>query len=249
MDLGMDGHVFAVTGGSRGLGFATAQELVREGAKVVLTGRDAEVLAASVDALGGPDSAIGLVAANGDPDTGPRLVEAAQQAFGGLHGGLLSVGGPPGGSVLTVTDEQWESGFASVFLGTVRIARSLLSAMEQGSLAFVLSSSVKTPLPGLDISNGLRPGLAMIAKSLATEVGGRGIRVFALAPGRIATARTESLDAARPGRREAGEAAIPLGRYGQPEEFGRVAAFLLSPAASYVNGATIPVDGGSTPCL
>jgi 3-oxoacyl-[acyl-carrier protein] reductase len=121
--------------------------------------------------------------------------------------------------------------------------------MDQGAIAFVLSSSVKSPIPGLAISNGLRPGLAMLAKTLADEVGPRGIRVLSLAPGRVATARTEALDAASPGRRESGEATIPLRRYGQPEEFGRAAAFLISPAASYISGVTVSIDGGAMPCL
>jgi 3-oxoacyl-[acyl-carrier protein] reductase len=249
MDLGVHDQVFAITGGSRGVGFATAQQLVLEGARVVITGRDQAALDQSVAALGGPTRAIGVRADNADTDAGERIVASARDAFGGLHGALLSVGGPPPGGVLKVTDEQWQAAFSSVFLGTLRIARALLEAMDQGAIAFVLSSSVKSPIPGLAISNGLRPGLAMLAKSLADEVGPRGIRVFALAPGRVATARTEALDAAAPGRREAGEAAIPLRRYGQPEEFGRAAAFLLSPAASYISGLTISIDGGALPCL
>jgi 3-oxoacyl-[acyl-carrier protein] reductase len=249
VDLGVKDQVFAITGGSRGVGFATAQQLVLEGAKVVITGRDVAVLDSSVAALGGPEWAVGVVADNADLDTGERIVTTARETFGGLHGALLSVGGPPSGGVLMVTDEQWQAAFSSLFLGTLRIARSLLEAMDEGAIAFVLSSSVKVPIRALAISNGLRPGLAMLAKSLADEVGPRGIRVISLAPGRIATARTEALDAAAPGRRASGEAAIPLGRYGTAEEFGRAAAFLISPAASYISGVTISIDGGSLQCL
>jgi 3-oxoacyl-[acyl-carrier protein] reductase len=111
----------------------------------------------------------------------------------------------------------------------------------------VLSSSVRAPLPGLGISNGLRPGLAMVAKELADELGPRGVRVNGLLPARIETDRVRRLDegAADPAAaRAAAESAIPLRRYGQPEEFGRVAAFVLSPAASYVSGVMLPVDGG-----
>jgi len=108
----------------------------------------------------------------------------------------------------------------------------------------VLSSSVKSPVGQLAASNGLRPGLAMVAKQLADELGPDGIRVLGLLPGRISTARTAELDARAPGRRAAAEATIPLRRYGTPEEFGRVAAFLLSPAASYLTGLVVPVDGG-----
>ncbi len=118
-----------------------------------------------------------------------------------------------------------------------------------GSIGFVLSSSVKSPLSQLAVSNGLRPGLAMAAKTLADELGPVGIRVLGLLPGRISTARTKELDARSPGRRQAAERAIPLRRYGDPAEFGRVAAFLLSPAASYLTGVVVPVDGGALRCL
>jgi 3-oxoacyl-[acyl-carrier protein] reductase len=130
----------------------------------------------------------------------------------------------------------------------VRLCRELGQALgEGGSLALVLSSSVKVPLPDMAISNGLRPGLAIVAKTLADELGPRGIRVNGLLPGRIATDRVAELDAAT-GDPEAARAAaisgIPLRRYGEPEEFGRVATFVLSPAASFVSGVMLPVDGG-----
>jgi 3-oxoacyl-[acyl-carrier protein] reductase len=111
----------------------------------------------------------------------------------------------------------------------------------------VLSSSVRSPLPHMAISNGLRPGLAMVAKTLADELGPAGVRVNGLLPGRIGTDRVAELDAATGDPERARLAAleqIPLGRYGDPEEFGRVAAFLLSPASSFVSGAMVPVDGG-----
>ena len=158
------------------------------------------------------------------------------------------MGGPPTGPVTDVTDEQWTAAFESVFLGAVRLAREVAAVLgDGGSIAFVLSSSVRAPLAGLAISNGLRPGLAMVAKTLADELGPRGIRVNGLLPGRVGTERVER---ARPGHRgrRGGKAAavetIPLRRYGEPEEFGRAAAFLLSPAASFVSGAMLPVDGG-----
>ncbi len=183
-----------------------------------------------------------------DPATPERLLESARDSYGRVDGALISVGGPPTGGVLDVTDEEWRSAFDSVFVGAVRMARSTAATLEEGgSLAFVLSTSVKEPIAGLAISNGLRPGLAMVVKDLARAVGDRGIRVNGLMPARIETERVRSLDQGQAdpaAARAANEAAIPLGRYGTPEEFARVAAFVLSPAASYVNGAVLPVDGG-----
>lgn len=249
MDLGLDGQVFVVTGGTRGLGRASAEALVAEGARVVISSRDGEAVEHAAAALG-PDRAVGVVADNADPATAGRLVAAAREQWGRLDGALLSVGGPAPGAVTDVTDEQWRAGFESVFLGAVRLARAVVAELGPGGvLGLVLSTSVRQPVPGLAVSNGLRPGLGMVAKTLADEVGPRGIRVFGLLPGRIATDRTVSLDAAAGDPAEArarNEAAIPLRRYGEPAEFGRVAAFLLSPAASYLTGVMVPVDGGAT---
>jgi 3-oxoacyl-[acyl-carrier protein] reductase len=246
MDLGLSERVYIVTGGARGLGRATADCLVAEGARVVLSGRSEESLRDAVAALG--DAATGVRADNGDPDTPARLIAAARERWGRLDGALISVGGPPTGSVTETTDEQWTAAFETVFLGAVRLAREVGAELDAGgSLALVLSSSVKAPLANLTISNGLRPGLAMVAKTLADELGPRGVRVNGLMPGRVGTERVAELDAAT-GDPEAARAAaiatIPLGRYGEPEEFGRAAAFLLSPAASFVSGVMLPVDGG-----
>ncbi|MGN0063121.1 MAG: SDR family oxidoreductase, partial [Nocardioides sp.] len=249
MDLGLAGRTYVVTGGSRGLGRATVEVLVAEGASVVVSGRQhgsLEELAARH-----PGSVATVVADNADPETPSRLVAAARDAFGRLDGAVISVGGPPAGRASAISDEQWRSGFESVFLGGVRLLRDLGSQVDDGgALLTVLSTSVRVPLDGLSVSNGLRPGLAMVAKDLAREYGPRGVRVNGLLPGRVATERVAELDAAS-GDAEAArarhEALIPLGRYGEPEEFGRVAAFLVSPAASFVNGAMVPVDGGMTP--
>jgi 3-oxoacyl-[acyl-carrier protein] reductase len=250
VDLDLSGRVYLVTGGTRGLGFAAAQQLVNEGSRVVVSGRNADATAAASASLGGPSRAVGVVADNADPATGGRLVEAANAAFGHLHGVLISSGGPAPGPLLDVPDEQWVGAFESVFLGAIRIARAAAAVLPpDGVIGFILSSSVKSPISQLAVSNGLRPGLAMAAKTLADELGPAGIRVLGLMPGRIATSRTEELDALVPGRRAAAEATIPLRRYGDPAEFGRVAAFLLSPAASYLTGLVIPVDGGALRCL
>ncbi|MFD0341524.1 SDR family oxidoreductase [Streptomyces sp. NPDC127117] len=247
MDLGLKDRVYIVTGATRGLGNATARALTDDGARVIITGRDAERAGAAAAELG-PD-AVGLAADNSDHASAQRLVDAAHERFGRLDGVLISVGGPAPGFLADNTDEQWQSAFESVFLGAVRLARAAANVLgEGGVIGFVLSGSVYEPIPGLTISNGLRPGLAGFAKSLADELGPRGIRVVGVLLARIDTDRVRELDALSgdaEAARAASEAQIPLRRYGTPEEFGRTAAFLLSPAASYLTGIMLPVDGGS----
>lgn len=246
MDLGLNERVFVVTGGARGLGRATADCLVAEGARVVLSGRHQDTLDAALAELG--ERAVGVAADNADPATPGRLIAAATAKWGRVDGALISVGGPPTGTVSETSDEDWTRSFESVFLGAVRVAREVAAALgDGGTITFVLSSSVRSPLPNMAISNGLRPGLAMTAKALADELGPRGIRVNGLLPGRVATERLlELADAASdPEAARADQAAgIPLGRVGEPAEFGRVAAFLMSPASGFVSGAMVPVDGG-----
>src|SRR3954451_15805655 len=246
MDLQLTDRVFLLTGAARGLGRATADVLVAEGARVVISGRDRASLDNAVAELG--DRAVGVAGDNADPAQAARMVDTAFDTWGRLDGALVSVGGPPAGSVMDTTDEEWTAAFGSVFLGAVRIARTVAERLtEGGSIGFVLSTSVRSPIAGLAISNGLRPGLAMVAKQLADELGPRGVRVNGLLPGRIGTERVAELDALRadPAAAKAGAAQrIPLRRDGEPSEFGRAAAFLLSPAASFVSGAMLPVDGG-----
>ena len=249
MDLGLQDTVYVITGATRGLGLAAARELAADGARVVVSGRSEASVAAAVAELGGAERAHGVVADNADPASAARLVEAARTAFGRLDGVLISVGGPKPGPVLLAEDETWRGAFESVFLGALRIARAAAAELGAGGvIGFVLSGSVREPISGLGVSNGLRPGLAMAAKSLADELGPRGIRVVGLLPARIDTDRVRELDALS-GDAEAARlrasAAIPLGRYGTAEEFGKVAAFLLSPAASYLTGVMVPVDGGA----
>jgi 3-oxoacyl-[acyl-carrier protein] reductase len=244
VDLGLGGRVYVVTGGTKGLGFATARCLVDDGARVVVSSRSPLSVDAAVASLGA-EAARGVVADNADVETPGRLVDSALSAWGRLDGALISVGGPPGTPALGATDEQWRDAFESVFLGAVRMARALAPHLGDGAaVGLVLSSSVKSPLAGIEISNGLRPGLAMWAKQLADELGPRGVRVFSLLPGRVRTDRTLALTP-DPADRERMAQTIPLRRMGEPEEFGRVAAFLLSPAASYLTGLVVPVDGGA----
>ncbi len=252
MDLAMKDRVYIVTGGTSGLGRATAEALVSEGARVVVSSRSQEHVSATVTDLG-TDRAVGVAADNADETTPELLMGAARDTFGRLDGALISVGGPPPGPALATDVEAWRAGFESVFLGAVRLAVQTAEALSDGgALCLVLSTSVKQPIPGLATSNGLRPGLAMVAKNLADELGPRGIRVNGLLPGRLDTDRVRSLDAQSPDPEEAKRAhvgSIPLRRYGEPAEFGRVATFLLSPAAAYVTGVMLPVDGGLTRAL
>lgn len=249
MDLGLAGRVYIVSGGSRGLGRATAEVLVAEGARVVLGARDASDVVRAAQELGGAGHAVGVVADLADSAAAERLVEAAHAAYDGLDGALVSVGGPAAGTATGTPEEAWRAGFDSVFLGVLRLIRTVAARLgDGGSIAQVLSTSARSPIANLAVSNGLRPGLAMLTKQLADELGPRGIRVNGLLPGRIATDRTLSLDAGTDSRSR-NEAGIPLGRYGEPKEFGRVAAFLLSPASSYVTGSLVPVDGGALRAL
>ena len=249
MDLGLKNRAYVVTGATRGRGLATARELVAEGAHVLVSGRTQDAVDAAVTELAALGTAHGLVADNAGPDTADRLIAEANERYGRFDGILISVGGPQAGPVETTPESAWRDAFESVFLGALRLARTAAATLSSGGvIGFVLSSSVRQPIPGLGISNGLRPGLAMAAKSLADELGPRGIRVLGLLPGRIDTDRVRELDALAPdpaaARAEAG-ATIPLRRYGTPQEFGKVAAFLLSPAASYLTGVMVPVDGGA----
>ncbi|MFJ9846198.1 SDR family oxidoreductase [Kitasatospora sp. NPDC101155] len=249
MDLGLKDKAYIVTGATRGLGLAAARELAADGARVLISGRTQQAVDAAVTELNTLGTAHGLVADNAAPDTAERLIAEAQDRFGRLDGVLISVGGPQAGPVETTPESAWRDAFESVFLGALRIARTTAAALHDGGvIGFVLSSSVRQPIPGLGISNGLRPGLAMAAKALADELGPRGIRVLGLLPARIDTDRVRELDSLAPdpaAARTQHSAGIPLGRYGTPEEFGKVAAFLLSPAASYLTGIMVPVDGGA----
>ncbi|MER7197380.1 oxidoreductase [Streptomyces sp. CB01635] len=248
MDLGLKDRVYIVTGGTRGLGRSAARELVADGARVVVSGRSEKSVAAAAEELGGVGRAIGVAADNADTGTPDRLIAAARDAFQRLDGVLISVGGPPTGTSDTIDDDQWRTAFESVFLGAVRLSRTVAAELgEGGVIGFVLSTSVYEPIPDLAISNAFRPGLAGYAKSLANELGPRGIRVVGLVPAHIETDRVRELyegSGDTNAARERETAGVPLRRYGTPDEFGRSAAFLLSPAASYLTGVMLPIDGG-----
>jgi 3-oxoacyl-[acyl-carrier protein] reductase len=232
MDLGLSGRRYLITGGSRGLGFATAQALASEGARTCLVARDPGRLAEATASLGHGHDAIRADLA--DPDAAASIAGAV----GSLDGLLVNVGGPTPGTVLELDDDAWRQAIDGVLLSSLRLLRALTpQIVDGGSMLLVLSSTAKEPIRDLGASNVLRPGLAMVVKDLANTLAPR-VRVNGILPGRIATDRLRSL-----GGTDLSDG-VPMGRAGDPEEFGRVAAFLLSPAASYVTGALVPVDGG-----
>ncbi len=249
MDLGLKGQRFVAGGGSKGLGQGIARVLVEEGARVVLLSRNEDDLRRAASDLG--DAASFVAVDMADAATPEKVRAEVERHLGGLDGALMNAGGPPAGQVLDLSDEQWLGAFQLLIGGPIRLLRTLVPLMTHGgALLFITSSSVRQPVPNLDTSNVLRPGVAAMVKSLARELG-PAIRVNSIAPGRFDTDRVRSLDEARAeqagtsveDQRTEWSKTIPLGRYGDPVEFGRVGAFLLSPAASYVSGISVQVDG------
>ena len=249
MDLGLTDHRVLVCGASRGLGAAVARALAVEGARVAVAARPSDDLQATAADTGGTAIAADL----SSPDGAAGAVSDAVAALGGLDGLLVNSGGPPPGGFDETDEEAWRKAIDGTLLSAIRAIRAALPHLREGrdpSIAIILSSSVREPIPGLLTSNVIRPGLSGLIKTLVTEIAP--VRINGLAPGRFGTGRVRQLDEKRAA--DAGTtpeeiarqtiARIPLGRYGDPEELGRVAAFLLSPAASYLTGAIVPVDGG-----
>jgi 3-oxoacyl-[acyl-carrier protein] reductase len=244
VNLEVEGKLFVVCGASRGLGRAVAETLLAEGARVHVVARNPDAEALGPGATGS--------AADLSTSAGVATVATWAHANGPIDGVLVNGGGPPAGRALELSEEQWQLAFSLLLLGPLRLLRELSDDLaDPSSVLFVTSSSVRQPIPALDTSNVLRPAVAALVKTLAIQLAPR-TRVNSLAPGRFDTDRVRELDRGRASaagisleeQRARTSAAIPLGRYGEPGEFGRLAAFLLSPAASYVNGAAIQADGG-----
>lgn len=262
MNLGLEGTRALVLASSSGLGHGTAMALAAEGARVAICGRDRGRIDDAADeirdATGGEVHAfVADVAVAADLET---LVRDTVAALGGLDALVCNAGGPPAGGFEGLDEATWDRAYALTFQSVVRSIRLALPHLKEGRSPAILalaSSSTKRPIPNLLLSNTFRPAVQALTNALAEEFAPYGIRVNCLSPGRIHTARTEELDAKRAERtgkslddvRAASAASIPLGRLGTTEEFGRVAAFLLSDAASYMTGSSILVDGGAVRCL
>ena len=257
MDLQLAGRIAMVGGASRGLGLAVARALAAEGARVSIASRDGAALhRAAEDLKSGTGAEVLPVAADlRSGDAIARWHRATLDAFGGVDLLFTNTGGPPPGPALGFDDRGWQEGFELLVLSAVRMARLVVPSMQSrggGSIVMSTSTSVKEPIPNLALSNVLRASVSALAKTLALELAPSRIRVNQLIPGRIDTDRLRQLDhasAARAGipfeqQRAQAQTAVPLGRFGEAEEFGRAAAFLLSGAASYITGATLQVDGG-----
>lgn len=261
MDLGLAGKRALVLASSAGLGFAVAQELASEGALVTVSSRDEERAKTAASAIGQQTGTeVAHVPADVSDAASLERLFAAVAEGGGLDVLVCNAGGPPAGGFLAASDDAWERAFHLTLMSVVRSVRLALPLFEEagsGSVVVLGSSSVKQPIPNLVLSNVFRPGLQGLVKHLSEELAGKGVRVNMVSPGRIKTERIEQLDAAqaqREGRsveqvRADSVSRIPLGRIGTPEEFGKVVAFVASPAASYLTGSSVLVDGGMVRAL
>lgn len=257
MDLHLKDKIALVTGSSRGLGYAVAHQLAEEGCRVIINGRNADSLQAARESLQA-DTGSEILAVQGDlarPDFPKQLVDQAAAAWHGLDILVTNAGGPPAGSFESFGEEDWDQAIQLSFLCHVRLIRASLPFLRESSAASVLtvaSYSIKQPIPNLVLSNSVRAATAGLNKSLALELGGEGIRFNTILPGWTNTERVTQLMKARAevhgtsADEEANQqlASSPLGRMATPQEFANAAVFLVSPAASYITGTILSVDGG-----
>jgi 3-oxoacyl-[acyl-carrier protein] reductase len=257
MDLGLTGKVAMVASASKGLGFAVARALAGEGARVSIGSRNAHAIEAAAARITAETGAA-AIAAPVDVQNADALAAwhgRTVDAFGGVDLLFVNTGGPPAGPALAFDDAAWQAAYELLVLSAVRMVRLAVPSMKArggGAIVLSTSSAVKEPIPNLALSNVVRASVAALSKTLSNELAADRIRVNHLVPGRINTDRVRHLDAIRSQStgqsvddvRAAFERTVPLGRYGEPEEFGRAAAFLFSDAASYITGASLQVDGG-----
>jgi len=250
MNLGIAGKRALVLGASRGLGRATATALAAEGVEVILSARNGERLAQAAAALDARSETVDLA----DAASVDRLAQSVL-ARGGVDILVNNSGGPPTGSILQVDAAAWRSWYQAMAISIFELTRQLLPPMKDkgwGRVVTVVSSGVEQPIPNLGQSNAVRASIVGWSKSLANEVAANGITVNCVVPGRIHTERVDEIDAANAKRQgievaavaAQSRATIPVGRYGTPEEFAAVVAFLAGAPAGYVTGSLIRVDGG-----
>ncbi len=257
MDLGLTNKVAMVAGASRGLGYAVARTLAAEGALVSMSSRDADAISAAAQRIqretGG--TVLAVAADVQSPGEIAHWHQITLDRFEGIDVLYTNSGGPPPGSTLSFDDAAWQRAFELLLMSAVRLIRLAAPSMSMrggGSILLPTSSSIKEPIANLALSNILRAAVSSLAKTLAIELAPKRIRVNQLIPGRIVTDRLRELDEATSKRlgipveeqQRRMESAIPMGRYGDPQEFANAAVFLLSDAASYITGATLQVDGG-----
>ena len=254
MDLGLKGKVAMVAGASRGLGFAVAQALAAEGAMVSIASRDENSISAAAERLA-PAQVLATPLDVRSAEGILRWTRATGDRFGGVDLLFANAGGPPAGAALSFDDAAWQGAVDLLLFSALRMVRAAVPSMVArggGAILVSTSSSVKEPIQNLGLSTVLRASVSALSKTLALELAPSNIRVNQIVPGRIDTDRVRQLDDINGKRlgltadqtKARAITSIPMGRYGEPDEFGRVAAFLLSNAASYMTGATVQVDGG-----
>ena len=242
MDLGISGRTALVTGASTGLGLASAQALAAEGVHVALASRSAEKLAAAAATIdGGPPT---LTVDLADDASSDAMLAAAVDALGHVDILVANAGGPPPGTFASTDVDLYPAALQLNLLAHVRMCKALIPPMRErgwGRVVAITSATVREPSPNLMLSNTARAGLTGFLKTTATEVGRDGVTVNSVQPGLHATGRLrelyDDLDAVATGH--------PMGRIGDPADFGRIVAFLCSETANYVNGTGLPVEGGS----
>ncbi len=249
VDLGLDGRKALVTAASKGLGRACAEALSHEGARVFIASRDAAAIESAGKAIGaaGWQPADMSKAADVEP-----LVNAAVAKLGGLDILVVNAGGPPPGTFQTTPLESWDTAYQLTLMSAVRLVNASLEHLKksgQGRIVFITSISVRQPIPNITLSNSLRAAVTGLAKTLSRELGRDAITVNCLAPDAILTDRIRQIGAASGADPEEHlkrmAAAAPMGRLGEPAEFGAACAFLCSRQAGYITGQTLGVDGGA----